>query len=667
MSRPSLSAPSLTPVFTASSNNSHPIPSSLAPLLPLPTPPVDVNHNVNRRARGPLNLRYVSRPAWYAPRKPNAQVERKKKLPSVDGQPNEPPTEKVLRHVQFSPWSPQTLRRFDITPTMISKQTLRPWQSRWVDLVKEWSNVAAVVESNGVLFLRLTAQSPYKVFLKIQEPEDEIYTVAWSYDPVRLQPIVAFCGRSNLIYVWRLSVDPGEPAERLRVLRGHGEEVYALVFHPSHPHVLASASKDTTIRLWNVFGSEPSVGAYRAPSVAQGNEGSLLIAVLIGQAPGGHLEGVTCLDFHPTLPLLVTGGLDYIIKIWPLPKLPSPFPKGAHKLFIGYTPLFSTKLLHDGIINSVLWHGEDTLISYQQFPAPKAIKWQWMGLRRHFPLGTDEKPIVRYAESNGTGLQSIGSQYAESKSRSMNILATYLPPIEAGPQRTLPDPSTSPVALSDIPHPFIGPEPYWISLMGRHLPFISTSPTGRPGSEITSSLIGIPLIGRLVLFDPDRTPASDGFIPPLTMKQKKSLVSGPLGSGSGAGTPVVATETENKEVLEENELETRSQLSDLNSSQVEGIQEKKEEREDSDLEVASDDSAPVREPHRRPGKEFKKQKQLKTEPVPQFEKPQEPYSILDCAIIAEGEELIGVSISPDGAKFTVGISRTGIHIWTLSS
>jgi hypothetical protein len=74
-----------------------------------------------------------------------------------------------------------------------------------------------------VTLLRLGPQQPNKVVLKIVEPEDDIHCVAWSYDPIRLMPLITFAGRKGLIYVWRLSLEPGQGAERFRVLRGHGE------------------------------------------------------------------------------------------------------------------------------------------------------------------------------------------------------------------------------------------------------------------------------------------------------------------------------------------------------------------------------------------------------------------------------------------------------------
>jgi hypothetical protein len=57
--------------------------------------------------------------------------------------------------------------------------------------------------------------------------------------------------------------------------------------------ILASTSLDTTARVWNVLGTEAPPGAYKVPATATGNEGSVVVAIYAGQAPGGHTEGVT--------------------------------------------------------------------------------------------------------------------------------------------------------------------------------------------------------------------------------------------------------------------------------------------------------------------------------------------------------------------------------------
>jgi WD40 repeat protein len=175
-----------------------------------------------------------------------------------------------------------------------------------------------------------------------KSPLDKIFVSAWSYDPRTLTPIIAFGGEKGTIYLWRwrkgrtgdADGEEGGVWERLRVLRGHGGDVYALAFHPFHPHILASASNDLTIRLWSIFASDPPPDTYSAPPIAEGDEGDTLVCVLAGGGKGGHNQAVLsvvssrcplsrCIQgrlltvfgldplqaFHPTLPLLATGGV----------------------------------------------------------------------------------------------------------------------------------------------------------------------------------------------------------------------------------------------------------------------------------------------------------------------------------------------------------------------
>lgn len=59
--------------------------------------------------------------------------------------------------------------------------------------------------------------------------------------------------------------------------------------------ILASASRDTTVRLWNIFGSNVPGSSNPVPAMGTGDEGSILVGLLAGGTVGGHVEGVTAL------------------------------------------------------------------------------------------------------------------------------------------------------------------------------------------------------------------------------------------------------------------------------------------------------------------------------------------------------------------------------------
>jgi WD40 repeat protein len=78
-------------------------------------------------------------------------------------------------------------------------------------------------------------------------------------------------------------------------LIGHRNDVYDLKFSPQNKNILLSASKDFSIRIWNI-------------------KNSLQIAILGG--PKGHSADVLSIDWHLSGDYIVSSGIDNCIKIW---------------------------------------------------------------------------------------------------------------------------------------------------------------------------------------------------------------------------------------------------------------------------------------------------------------------------------------------------------------
>jgi len=88
------------------------------------------------------------------------------------------------------------------------------------------------------------------------------------------------------------------------VNRAERQDILSLVFHPLYPHILASASNDRTIRIWNLFGTDVEEGPHDPPlseNYPQGDadEGSCILAILAGDK-AGHQAGVSALVRLPT-------------------------------------------------------------------------------------------------------------------------------------------------------------------------------------------------------------------------------------------------------------------------------------------------------------------------------------------------------------------------------
>ena len=86
-------------------------------------------------------------------------------------------------------------------------------------------------------------------------------------------------------------------------LQGHSKCITSLQFDPSNPSILATTSRDSTAKLWQLSADNSS-------------------ATCIGRMD--HRERVTCIAFHPNRSLLLTGSDDETAKLWKLSSDDSP-------------------------------------------------------------------------------------------------------------------------------------------------------------------------------------------------------------------------------------------------------------------------------------------------------------------------------------------------------
>jgi coatomer subunit alpha len=91
-------------------------------------------------------------------------------------------------------------------------------------------------------------------------------------------------------------------------------------FHPTEDLVV-SASLDQSVRVWDVTGLRKKVAP--GPAVLYDHMRNPQAPDLFGQADAvvkhvleGHDRGVNWACFHPTLPLIASGGDDRLVKLW---------------------------------------------------------------------------------------------------------------------------------------------------------------------------------------------------------------------------------------------------------------------------------------------------------------------------------------------------------------
>lgn len=62
------------------------------------------------------------------------------------------------------------------------------------------------------------------------------------------------------------------------------------------PHILASGSRDHTIRIWNLYGHAVELKQGELPNqdypMGDADEGNHIVAILCGNWPGGHMDDV---------------------------------------------------------------------------------------------------------------------------------------------------------------------------------------------------------------------------------------------------------------------------------------------------------------------------------------------------------------------------------------
>ncbi|CAG8576270.1 2578_t:CDS:2 [Scutellospora calospora] len=185
-----------------------------------------------------------------------------------------------------------------------------------------------------------------------ENTEENFYCCAWSFDPNTGAPWLAVTGAQGIIKIIDSSTGT--------VVR----EINEIKFHPRKPSLLFSASKDFSVRLWNVMTCMP-------------------IVVFGGEC--GHREPVLSIDVHLSGDFLASSGMDHAVKIWSLctpvvkntiesslkPTPPSrphqsssrqqtccrSHGKPSTPVFVHF-PIFSTAQLHNNYVDCVRWYGD---------------------------------------------------------------------------------------------------------------------------------------------------------------------------------------------------------------------------------------------------------------------------------------------------------------------
>ncbi|KAH0604483.1 uncharacterized protein H6S33_006860 [Morchella sextelata] len=166
-------------------------------------------------------------------------------------------------------------------------------------------------------------------------PTEALCSACWTRCTRTGAPLLAVGGAAGIIKI--LNIRTGKVQQ---TLVGHGDEIMEILVSPVDQDILASASADSTVRLWNI-GAQYE----RQPCAL----------ICAGE---GHRETILSIAFHASGRYLLSGGMDHIVNLW---VLPAAMPAGSDDPLVLHYPHFATSMVHSNYIDCLAWHGDVVL------------------------------------------------------------------------------------------------------------------------------------------------------------------------------------------------------------------------------------------------------------------------------------------------------------------
>lgn len=183
-------------------------------------------------------------------------------------------------------------------------------------------------------------------WLRDVDPAHTYNTLVWTKDPTTGKPLLCIAGGSGAAigtpkHILVIDVESGAITQ---TLAGHGKGVTDLAVSPLSTNILASASDDYTIRLWNL---DPH---YRHQPC---------VAIFAGE---GHRQPILACHFHRNGRWMLSSGLDTAVCLWAVPSLDEldrPNDKnGRPDPRVVYYPHFYSTEIHADYVDNVVFYGD---------------------------------------------------------------------------------------------------------------------------------------------------------------------------------------------------------------------------------------------------------------------------------------------------------------------
>lgn len=170
---------------------------------------------------------------------------------------------------------------------------------------------------------------------------EKFYCCTWAIDTKKLETVLLAAGDYGII-----RIISSTETHSIRYLSGHGGAINDLKVSPTSKELVLSASKDHSVRLWNI-------------------QTEVCIAIFGGVE--GHRDEVLSMDFHQLGTKIITCGMDHSLKLWEFNQdvldaieMSKKYNYSARKSFPTvrkHFPTFSTRDIHRNYVDCVAFYG----------------------------------------------------------------------------------------------------------------------------------------------------------------------------------------------------------------------------------------------------------------------------------------------------------------------